>query len=204
MSANAAAAPRYWSITLLRITGCSDSQLWYANLVGQLVPYEADDGQYGYRSREPSGYVNFIRREDATPTRVRVHNIHRQRWPFNSRGAAAVIELRQKHCGAACAELGVCQGLQQCQQKRASATTPARPDLPAGQSRSHSALEAGVNIGVGFVVSLGLTAVVMPAFGHHVTLTENLGITSIFTVASLLRAYALRRLFNRLANRWAA
>jgi hypothetical protein len=53
------------------------------------------------------------------------------------------------------------------------------------------------NITVGFIVSVGLTAVVMPVFGHEVTLAQNIGITSIFTVASIVRSYALRRLFIR-------
>lgn len=69
------------------------------------------------------------------------------------------------------------------------------------QSRTHSAIESALNIAVGFVISLGLTATVMPAFGHHVSFSENMAITSIFTVASLLRSYALRRLFNQWSTR---
>ena len=185
---------RYWSLPMLRITACSDPLLWYADQIGQLVPYEGDDGQYGFRSREPSGYVNFVKREDAQPTKVRVHTIHRQRWPFNSRQAKAVVELNRQRCGALCDEMGVCQGLKAC---RMLASARQRPHT-TGQSRRHSAMEAAVNIGVGFVVSLAITALVMPLFGHHVTASQNLAITSIFTVASLARSYALRRFFNHL------
>lgn len=182
-----------WTVPMLRITGCQDHLLWYADQVGKLVPYEADDGQYGYRSREPDGHLNFVRREDARVTRVRVDSLLRQRWPFNSRHARRVVDVRRvdEACGALCDELAVCQGLRGC---RVHATQP------AGQSRRHSLVEAVANIAVGFVVSLGITAVVMPAFGNQVTLSENFAITAIFTVASLVRAYALRRLFNR----WAA
>ena len=179
---------RYWSIPMLRITTCSDPLLWYADQVGQLVPLEADDGQYGYRSREPGGHVNFVKREDARPTKVRVHAIHRQRWPFNGRQAVAVIELNRPRCGELCDELSVCQGLKACRLNSA----------PASQSRKASAMETAANLGIGFVVSLALTAVVLPAFGHHVTSGQNVAITSIFTAASLARSYAIRRVFNRL------
>lgn len=50
-------------MTRIRIEKCSDPQLWYADLVGQEVPYirEIDEG---YLSREPAGYTNIVRRED--------------------------------------------------------------------------------------------------------------------------------------------
>ena len=51
-------------------------------------------------------------------------------------------------------------------------------------------------------MSVVLTAVVMPAYGHAVTLGENLQITGIFTVASIARGYMVRRAFVRLAVRW--
>lgn len=61
-----------------------------------------------------------------------------------------------------------------------------------------SALEAIANIAVGYLVALVLTATVLPAFGHHVTTGDAVGISLVFTVASLVRSYALRRLFNRI------
>lgn len=70
----------------------------------------------------------------------------------------------------------------------------------SGQTRAHSCAEAVVNIAVGFGVSVVITAIVLPAYGHPVSLTENLQITLIFTVASLLRSYALRRFFNHLTT----
>lgn len=50
-------------MTRILIEKCSDPQLWYADLVGQEVPYlrEIDEG---YLSREPAGYTNIVRRED--------------------------------------------------------------------------------------------------------------------------------------------
>jgi hypothetical protein len=37
---------------------------WYAGFVGQYVPFISDEGNE-YRSREPSGYINFVQYEDA-------------------------------------------------------------------------------------------------------------------------------------------
>ena len=48
----------------IKIIKCSDSQLWYANLVGQCVELLWEDTD-GYWSREPAGYTNLVRREDA-------------------------------------------------------------------------------------------------------------------------------------------
>lgn len=48
----------------LLIKKCSDPQLWYAELVGQKVELLREDSE-GYWSREPAGYLNVVRREDA-------------------------------------------------------------------------------------------------------------------------------------------
>lgn len=64
------------------------------------------------------------------------------------------------------------------------------------QSRSVSALEALVSTVAGFLVSLALTFTVLPAFGYFVTSSHAWGITAIYTAASLLRGYVIRRLFN--------
>ena len=66
-----------------------------------------------------------------------------------------------------------------------------------GQSKAQSAIEAVANLVVGFAVSVAITAIVMPAFGHAITFSQNLAMTCIFTVASLLRSYGLRRFFNQ-------
>ena len=64
------------------------------------------------------------------------------------------------------------------------------------QTRLGSLIEAVINVAIGFIVSLILTAVVLPAYGHAVTFAENLQITAIFTVASIARSYCVRRWFN--------
>lgn len=64
------------------------------------------------------------------------------------------------------------------------------------QSREMSLLEATVNTAVGYVVSVASNFIILPAFGLHTTLTDNLLIGLCFTVISLVRSYALRRFFN--------
>lgn len=60
-----------------------------------------------------------------------------------------------------------------------------------------SAAEAVVNVLVGYGVACLTNAFVLPAFGFHVSLGQNLSIGAIFTGVSLVRSYLLRRLFNR-------
>ena len=64
------------------------------------------------------------------------------------------------------------------------------------QRRSISALETAASTAAGFLVSLALTFTVLPAFGYAVTSGHAWGITAVYTAASLLRGYVVRRLFN--------
>lgn len=64
------------------------------------------------------------------------------------------------------------------------------------QSRLSSLTEAIVSTAVGFLISMCLTAVVLPLYGHTVTWGENAQITAIFTIFSIARSYLLRRWFN--------
>ena len=64
------------------------------------------------------------------------------------------------------------------------------------QSRIESAIEATLNIGSGFIISLIVWQVLAHWYGIPMPLTRNLEITSIFTVVSLTRSYIWRRIFN--------
>lgn len=69
------------------------------------------------------------------------------------------------------------------------------------QTRLQSLIEALVNVAIGMVISVLLSLVVYPDFGHAFTLAQNIGITVIFTVASILRSYVVRRWFNAVLHR---
>lgn len=69
------------------------------------------------------------------------------------------------------------------------------------QSRAMSLVEATANIVVGYGVAVLTQLLVFPLFGLHTTLAENLMIGAIFTVVSIARSFALRRLFEALLDR---
>lgn len=69
------------------------------------------------------------------------------------------------------------------------------------QTRLSSLQEALVSVAIGYLVSVLVTAWVMPMYGHAVSVGENLQITAIFTIASIARGYAVRRWFNARARR---
>ena len=64
------------------------------------------------------------------------------------------------------------------------------------QPRRQSLIEAITNVVVGYALALLTQIVVFPWFGLKVSLNDNLAIGAIFVIISLLRSYALRRLFE--------
>ena len=65
------------------------------------------------------------------------------------------------------------------------------------QTRRGSMLEAVANVAIGYGVSVAANVVVLPLFGYQVTVEDAAGIGLVFTLVSLARSYALRRVFNR-------
>jgi hypothetical protein len=49
---------------VLKITDCSDSLMWYRNLIGKYVPYRSEDPDV-FWSRETAGYTNIVQKIDA-------------------------------------------------------------------------------------------------------------------------------------------
>jgi len=64
------------------------------------------------------------------------------------------------------------------------------------QSRRQSLIEAITNVVVGYTLAVMTQIVVFPWFGLQVSLGDNLAIGALFVMISLLRSYALRRLFE--------
>ena len=65
------------------------------------------------------------------------------------------------------------------------------------QSKRHSFMEAVLNVFIGYWIAIATQMAVFPLFGIRIPLEQDLLIGLIFTVVSLVRSYALRRLFNR-------
>ncbi len=68
------------------------------------------------------------------------------------------------------------------------------------QSRRTSAIEACTNVVIGWLVALGTQLVAFPVVGLQVGLSQNLTLSGIFTAVSLVRAYAIRRVFERVGR----
>ena len=64
------------------------------------------------------------------------------------------------------------------------------------QSRRVSLIEAITNVTLGYGLAVIAQIVVFPWFGLDVSIGENLAIGAVFVGISLLRSYALRRLFE--------
>lgn len=64
------------------------------------------------------------------------------------------------------------------------------------QTKKHSLLESLLNTLVGFLISLLVQLLIYPMLNIPVTLFENVIITSVFTIVSIIRGYIIRRYFN--------
>ncbi len=75
--------------------------------------------------------------------------------------------------------------------------------MPANprQSRGMSLVESVANVIVGYGVAVATQILIFPIFGLHTTLAQNLKMGAIFTVISIGRSFALRRLFEAIARR---
>lgn len=65
------------------------------------------------------------------------------------------------------------------------------------QTKMVSAVEAFCNIGSGFILSLIVWQILAYLMGIPMPIMDNLLITSVFTVISLVRSYMWRRFFAR-------
>jgi hypothetical protein len=68
------------------------------------------------------------------------------------------------------------------------------------QSRTHSFLEAVVNVGIGYIVSTLAQIVIFPIYNIHIPLSQQMEISGLITLVSITRLYLVRRVFNQLRN----
>lgn len=72
------------------------------------------------------------------------------------------------------------------------------------QTRMGSLVEAFINVLIGFWINFAANLLILPLFGFHITLHDNLIIGLIYTAISVARSYAVRRWFNQYIVRAAA
>ena len=64
------------------------------------------------------------------------------------------------------------------------------------QSRGMLLIEAATNVAVGYVLAVATQIIVFPWFSLHPSIGQSLALGGVFIGISLLRSYALRRLFE--------
>lgn len=69
------------------------------------------------------------------------------------------------------------------------------------QSRKMSLVETCANTTLGFLTSYVTWEILSRVFDTGLSVKENLFITCVFTVVSLLRGYLVRRVFNHLGSK---
>lgn len=184
-------------VQVLRIKKCSDFMMWYLGMVGQFVPHLGWSPLHGYKSRDSNGHTNFVLSDDAEPATVHVQTHELEQWPFNchmttphcQRKAIITVERESK------AWPHIVKGI-------GASGSPNEPvATPSGQTQWQSMFETVANIGTGFLLSLVVTHYVLPWYGHHVSYSENLQITAIFTLVSIVRSYFFRRIFNHIQTK---
>ena len=64
------------------------------------------------------------------------------------------------------------------------------------QSKKHSLLESISNVIAGLVISFCIQLIIYPLLKIEVSINQNVFITFVFFVASFVRGYVIRRIFN--------
>ena len=64
------------------------------------------------------------------------------------------------------------------------------------QSKRQSAIESLTSTTIGIIIGIVLNVTILPVFGYPVSLSDSLWISVIFTAVSVIRSYAVRRIFN--------
>ena len=72
------------------------------------------------------------------------------------------------------------------------------------QTRLGSLIEACINVLIGYWINFAANLLILPLFGWHVTVAQNLALGAIYTAISIARSYAVRRWFNARIARAAA
>lgn len=68
------------------------------------------------------------------------------------------------------------------------------------QPRLHSLLESLTNVAIGFGIALTSQLILFAWYGVQLSMRDNINITLWMTLVSIVRSYALRRMFNRLVH----
>jgi len=65
------------------------------------------------------------------------------------------------------------------------------------QSKINSFIESAVQTFIGLAVSFLIQLIIYPLLSIPVSIGQNVIITAVFTIASIVRGYIIRRIFNK-------
>jgi hypothetical protein len=64
------------------------------------------------------------------------------------------------------------------------------------QKRTHSFIESLTNTVVGYAVNFTANMLILPLFGFGITIEQNIQISMLYVLISVIRGYGIRRAFN--------
>ena len=68
------------------------------------------------------------------------------------------------------------------------------------QSKKYSIIESVTNTVIGLVTSFIIQLIIYPLLNIHVSIGQNVVITFVFLIVSIVRGYVIRRIFNKRNN----
>lgn len=64
------------------------------------------------------------------------------------------------------------------------------------QTKLESFVESCINVAIGLVISVIANLLILPHYGTHLTVSNNIQISAAYTAISIVRSYTVRRWFN--------
>ena len=64
------------------------------------------------------------------------------------------------------------------------------------QTKRQSMIESLTSTTIGIIIGIVLNLTILPVFGYNITVVDSLWVSLIFTAISVIRSYAVRRIFN--------
>lgn len=71
------------------------------------------------------------------------------------------------------------------------------------QSKTQSLVEVIINVVVGYVIATFTQIIIFPMFDIHIGLGDQMMISLVFTIISIIRGYVIRRWFNARIHKFA-
>lgn len=85
--------------------------------------------------------------------------------------------------------------------ERQAMNRKAYASFSSGQTARMSALESIANVFIGFILAVFIQIKLFTSFGIEVETNQEVAIALLFTAASIIRSFVVRRVFNSIARK---